>query len=287
MAEVRRKKKSNAIVWAILGLLILAMGGFGATGFGSSLSSVASVGSREITVQDYYDAMQGEQNRLQQQTGQALTIQQMQLFGLDRAVMERLLAGAALQEEAERVGLSVGDAEVARRIRENPAFSGVAGGFDREGYAFTLERAGLTESEYEERIRDEIARELLQAAVIGGAEAPATYVDTLARFVAETRDVTLTTVTSADLAGGDVAPSPGDLQAFYDADPTRFETPELRAISYAWITPDRLVDRIEVDEDQLRAAYDDRADQYIQPSACWPSVWPLPTQPPPKPHWPP
>ncbi|WP_179380401.1 peptidylprolyl isomerase [Jannaschia marina] len=263
--ERRKKKKSNVVVWAILGLLILAMGGFGATGFGSSLSSVASVGDRDITVQQYADALQAEQSRVGQQFGTRLTMQQMQVFGLDRAVMERLLAGAALAEEAERLGLSVGDAQVARRIRENPAFGGLAGGFDREGYAFALDRAGLTEQAYEAQVRDEIAREILQAAIVGGTAAPATYVDTLTRYVAETRDVTLATVTEADLQAGEVAPTEDDLRTFYDENPDAFEVPELRAITYAWVTPDMILDDIENDEDQLRQAYDERAADYIQP----------------------
>ena len=265
MAEKRRRKTSNTIMWVILGLLILALGGFGIGGFGSSLSTVASVGDREITVQEYANALQFEINRLQQDTGQRLTLQQMQLFGLDRNVMERLLAAAALESEADRIGISVGDQAVAKRIRENPAFSGVGGGFDREGYRFALQSAGLNESGYEEDIRDEAARELLQGAVAGGVEVPAAYVDAIARWIAESRDVTLATVTVQDLPGGDLAPTDADLTAFYDADPTRFETPELRAITYVWMTPDSVVDNIQIDEDQLRQLYEDRAADYRQP----------------------
>lgn len=264
--ETRRKKKSNVVVWVILGLLILAMGGFGVGGFGSSLSSVASVGNRDITVQDYADAIQAEQSRVGQQFGTRLTLQQMQALGLDRAVMERLLAGAALAEEAERVGLSAGDGEVARRIRENPAFGGVSGGFDREGYAFALDRAGLSERAYEEQVREDVARELLQAAVVGGVQPPATYVNTLTAYVAETRDITLTPVTIADLPGGELAPTEAQLQTFYDDNPELFETPELRAITYAWVTPDQLVGDIPIDAAQIRRAYDDRIDQYRQPA---------------------
>jgi peptidyl-prolyl cis-trans isomerase D len=265
MAEKRRRKTSNTIMWVILGLLILALGGFGIGGFGSSLSTVASVGDREITVQEYANALQFEINRLQQDTGQRLTLQQMQLFGLDRNVMERLLAAAALESEADRIGISVGDQAVAERIRENPAFSGVGGGFDREGYRFALQSAGLNESGYEEDIRDEAARELLQGAVAGGVEVPAAYVDAIARWIAESRDVTLATVTVQDLPGGDLAPTDADLTSFYDADPTRFETPELRAITYVWMTPDSVVDNIQIDEDQLRQLYEDRAADYRQP----------------------
>lgn len=266
MAEERRKKKSNALVWAVLGLLVLALGGFGIGGFGGSVSTVAEVGDREITVQDYANAIQAEQARLQQQTGQRLTLAQMQAFGLDRQIMERLLAGAALEHEADRLGLSVGDVVIAERIRANPAFGGVDGAFDRESYAFALDNANLNEARYEAQVRDEIARELLQAAVIGGTSVPDTYADSMAAWIAEERDITLATVTEADLRGGIEAPTDEALRSFYEAEPERFATPERRAITYAWFAPERVAEGIESDDAALRDLYERRGEEYRQPA---------------------
>ncbi|CUH40833.1 Peptidyl-prolyl cis-trans isomerase D [Jannaschia seosinensis] len=265
MAETRKKKSPGLLVWVVIGLLILALGGFGIGGFGGNLTRVATVGDREITVQEYADALRAEQARLRQQADRNITMQEMRMFGIDQAVMERLLAAAALAEEAQEVGVSVGDAVVARRIRANPAFAGVDGAFDREGYAFTLDRAGLSEARYEEEIRDEIAREILQAAVIGGTSAPGTYAATIAAWIAETRDITLASVTEADLPGGVPAPTEEDLRTFYEANEEAFETPELRRITYAWITPEMLAEETEVEEAQVRELYEDRADEFRRP----------------------
>ncbi|MEM9798546.1 MAG: SurA N-terminal domain-containing protein [Pseudomonadota bacterium] len=266
MAEERRKKKGNLAVWLVLGLLILALGGFGIGGFGGSLQSVATVGDEDVTVQDYARALEVEQRRIQQQTGQALTVQQMQLFGLDRQVMDRLLARAALAHESGQIGVSVGDAAVAAEIRANPAFGGIAGDFDREGYAFALRQVGLSEREFEAEIRQDAAQALLQRAVTAGASAPDEMVDRLVRWVAETRDLTFAPVTPSDLSAGPLAPSEDDLQSFYDDNQLRFEAPERKRITYAWITPDRLAGSIEVDEAQLRETYEARIDSYRQPA---------------------
>ncbi|MGB3554909.1 MAG: peptidylprolyl isomerase, partial [Jannaschia sp.] len=262
----KKKKKTNIAVWFVLGLLILALGGFGAGQFGGSLSSVAEVGDREITVNDYANALQNERQRLAQQTGQPITLAQMQSVGLDRQVMERLLAAAALDHEAGRMGISVGDAEVAERIRNNPSFGGVTGTFDREGYAFALRNAGLTEARFEGRVRDEAARELLQAAVVGGVGVPDTYVDAVAGWLAETRDATLAEVGIDMLPTGNAAPGEGDLAAFYAENGAAFEVPETRRITYAWITPDRLSTEMEVDEDRLRTRYEEMGSEFRQPA---------------------
>jgi peptidyl-prolyl cis-trans isomerase D len=265
MAEGKPKKKGNVVVWAVLGLLVLSLAGFGIGGFGGSLSSVAEVGDREITVQEYGRALQAEQRRLQEQTGEPLTVQQMRAFGLDRVVMERLLAQAALAHEAERMGLSVGDAEVAARIRATPAFQGVDGGFDREGYASALRFAGLNERTYERQVRDDAAQEILQAAVVGGVTVPDAYADTLVGWLAETRDATIATVTAGDLETGPVAPTEAELTTFLEENAERFRIPERRRITYAWITPDALAETVEIDEDALRRVYEERIDDYRRP----------------------
>ncbi|WP_308914910.1 peptidylprolyl isomerase [Jannaschia sp. LMIT008] len=259
------KKKTNVLVWIVLGLLILALGGFGATNFGGSLSTVATVGDREVTVEEYARAIQNEQRRLAQATGQDLTIQQMQSFGLDRQVMERLLAVAALDEEAAAMGLSVGDAEVATRIRANPAFQGVSGQFDREGYAFALRDAGLNERQFEGEVRTEAARAILEAAIIGGTAPPPGYAETIAAWLSETRDLTIGTVTNDMLDGGATAPTPEALQAFYDENADAFTRPERRRITYAIATPEDVAATVEVTEGEVQALYDRDATRYRLP----------------------
>jgi hypothetical protein len=67
-------------------------------------------------------------------------------------------------------------------------------------------------------------------------------------------------------------PSPHgeELQAYYDDFPERFERPEARRITYAWVIP-AIMDEVEIDEDALRRLYDDRIATYqFSPSGgCW------------------
>ncbi|NNF91392.1 MAG: peptidylprolyl isomerase, partial [Boseongicola sp.] len=55
------------------------------------------------------------------------------------------------------------------------------------------------------------------------------------------------------------------LRAFYDENTQDFTRPETKTITYAWLTPDMIVDQIDVDEDQLRALYEARLEEYVQP----------------------
>lgn len=266
MSKSTGKKVSNIAMWGVLGLLMFALAGFGISGFGGSVRVVAKVGEQEVTTNAYARAIQQEQRSLQQQTGQALSLADLQSFGMDRAVLARLIAAAALDDEAARLGISVGDAEVARQIATISAFQGIDGSFDREGYTFALRSAGLNEREFERQVRSETARDILQGAVLGGIRPSSTFAEVIANWRFETREVTLVSVSTADLETGPLAPSAAELETHYSENAALFTNPEARRIKVAWATPDQLIDTIEVPDDTLREIYAQRSDDYSQPA---------------------
>ncbi len=265
MARSAKKKASNIVVWIILVLLIIGLAGFGATNFGGNIRSIGSVGDTEIEVNRYARELEQELRSLQAQTGQNITLAQAQSIGVDRAVLQRLVAAAALENETRRLGISVGDAEVQRQVLATPAFQGLNGSFDREAYEFTLDRAGLTPSRFEEDVRMDVARNILQAGITGGVAAPAGFADTLVAYVGEQRDFSWTKLDRSALTAALPEPSDQDLQAYYAARPDEFALPEARDITYVWLSPDRVVDEVEVDDAALQSAYDERAEQYNLP----------------------
>lgn len=263
----RRKKGkgTSVVVWVLMAMLVLGLGGFGVTNFGGGLTAIGSVGDREITVNDYARAMQQEINALSAQVGQRITMQQAQAFGIDRQVRQQLVNTAALDNENARIGVSAGDARVAREITSMETFRGPGGQFDRETYRFMLERNDLTEAAFESRLREDLARALLQGAVGSGFSAPPALVSTLYDFVSERRGYSLLTLTEADLETPVATPSEDDLRQFYDANSERFTRPEARRITYAALLPEDLAPSMEVDEEVLRRLYDERIAEFVQP----------------------
>lgn len=256
------KNIAAAFLMALLGLSLL---GFGVEGFGSRTTNVGSIGDRDITADEYARAMQNELRALQGQLGQNITMEQARMFGLDQQVLERLVTSAVLENEAARLGISAGDDTVRDEILQISAFQGLDGGFDREAYRFALQNAGMTERAFEDSIRDDVARSILQLSVIGGASAPATLVTPLLEFQAQTRDLSVTTLTSDDLPDPVGLPENAELQAFYEDEIANYTRPEGKRIQYAWITPEMMLDTIEVDEQILRDAYEARASEFRQP----------------------
>ncbi|MCA3438617.1 MAG: SurA N-terminal domain-containing protein [Rhodobacter sp.] len=261
----KRRKGSVVLVWVLMAMLIAGLGGFGVTNFGGGTARIATVGDRPIDVTDYARALQQELQAFSAQIGQPVTMEQARTLGLDSQVRQRLITAAALDNEAARIGLSVGDARVAQEIMANDAFKGVTGAFDRETYRFTLERNNLTEPAFETRVREDLSRSLLQGAVAGGFMAPAPMVSALHGWIGEMRGFTLLRLTEADLPSPLPDPTGADLRAFYDANPALFTAPEARRITYAALLPEMLSDTVQLDETALRAAYDERIAEFVQP----------------------
>ncbi|WP_323768663.1 peptidylprolyl isomerase [Antarctobacter sp.] len=251
-------------VWGLLGLLLLGLGGFGATNFSGTVRSIGKVGEAEISTSDYFRALQAEMRNFQERTGQALSFQQAQSLGLTQQVLSQLVVTAALENEASVLGISVGDERLAGDLRKIRAFQGVDGSFNRDAYRLTLDSAGLNERSFEEKLRDESASTLLQGAVLAGVRLPDTYVDTLISYTGERRAFTWAEVSETEL---EVLPAPTEeeLRAHYEDNIALFTRPETKRLTYVWLTPEMIVDSVEVDEDSLRAAYDERKEEFDLP----------------------
>ncbi len=249
----------------VLLLLIVAMAGFGIEGFGTATRSIGSVGNKDISTDDYARALQEQLRELTQQTGQPVTLEQARAFGIDQSVLRQLVTRATLDNEAAELGLSVGDEIVQREILSIDGFQGLDGSFDRESYRFALQNAGLSESAFEEQLRADAARGILQTAVVAGIPAPATQRDLLLEFAGERRDLTVLTLDRRALAEPIPAASDADLRAFHEENIDRYTLPEGKRIDYALITPAMLLDTLDIDEAALREEYDRRASAFRRP----------------------
>ena len=256
---------SKTLVWILLALLIVGLAGFGAVNLSGSVRSIGSVGDQEIDIDEYARALQQEIRAIEAQTRQPLGFADAQAFGLDRNVLAQLVTAAALDNEAARLGLSVGDEVVAEQILGIPSFQSVNGAFDREAYRFTLQQNGLTEARFEEQLRRETARSLLQGAMVQSAVMPQTYVDTLIAYAGERRNFSWAVVDASQLAEPVGLPDDAQLTAWYEANPALFTTPAAKRITLVALTPEMILDQVTVDEEALRAEYAARSAEYNTP----------------------
>lgn len=264
MKSLRTKGKST-IVWILMGLMVLGLGGFGVTSFTGGSTAVGRVGETKLTADDYARGLRNQLQAMAQQAGQHVSMSQAQSMGIPNAILAQLVTAAALEEQARVIGISVGDQRVVKAISEAPAFRAPNGRFDRAAYAEVLRRQGMTEARFEEQMRVDEARLLLQRAVMRGVQPPAAMVEQTAQWLLEGRDLSWRELTAADLPEPVADPDEEALKAWHQANADRFTAPEIRKLTYVWVTPEMLAPEIELDEEALRAVYDQHIDEYQQP----------------------
>lgn len=259
------KSLSKTFVWILMGLLMAGLAGFGAVNLTGTVRTVAQVGEQTVSVDAYARELQREIRAIEAQTGQPLQMSQVRDLGIDQAVLARLVAIAALDNEVAGLGISIGDENLSREIVQIPAFQGVDGKFDPEGYRYALDNAGLSEAEFEADLRRESARTLVQGAIMEGLVMPDTYADTLAQFVGARRSFTMATVDTSALDAPVATPDAAEVEAYYAENQDQFMLPRSKRLTYALLTPEMLLDRVELDEGAVRRLFEERESNYQQP----------------------
>ncbi len=259
------KSISKTFVWIIIGLAMLGLGGFGASNLSGTIRTIGTVGDKHIDVGEYARQLGQEIRAVEAQTGEQLPFSRAQEIGLDQAVLGRLISERALDHEAAVLALSIGDEALRDQIVDIPAFQGISGSFDREAYTFSLERNGTSESEFETRLREETARTLLQGAMISGVVMPSSYVSTLLGYIGETRDFTWARLASADLDAPLETASDEQLKTYFAENTSDFMLPETKRLTYVQLSPDALIESIDIPEEDLRAEFEARVNQYNTP----------------------
>lgn len=255
---------SQILVWVLLGLLIFGLMGFGVTSFSGSTQRVASVGSQTISANDYLRAVQQELQAMGAQAGRTVTLEEFRAFGGDQLVLNRLVTQAAITDAAQQQGLSASDETVGREILAQPAFQGADGSFDRAQYEFVLRQQGLSVADFEERIRNDLAAQLLQTAVVAGIPQQSDAAGLIYGFLAEERSISWALFDEESLPEPVGTPSIQDLTKFLSENESAFIRPETKLISYAWLSPEMVLDEISPDEASLRAIYEERVSTYVQ-----------------------
>lgn len=265
-----RKASSNwlgkTIMAVVMGVLIISFGVWGIAdifkGFGQS--TVAKVGSTEISLNEFRQTYTDRLQQISRQFGRPLTPDQARAFGLDRQVLQQTIAEAALDEEARRLGLGQSDEQIRQVIMNDPNFKGVGGSFDPNRFQAVIRNFGYTEQRYVSEQRKVSLRRQITGTIGAGLEPPKAMIDALTRFQNEQRAIEFVRLDAAQ-AGTIDAPSPEALAAYFEDHKVQFRAPEYRKISFVVVSPEEIGKWSEVSDEDAKKVFDQRKDRLGTP----------------------
>ena len=266
MREASSSWIGKAIMATVMGILIFAFGIWGIQdifrGFGRS--TVAKVGSTEISQDSFRQLYNDRLQQIGRQFGRPLTPEQARAFGLDRQILQQSIAEAVLDEQARRLGLAQSDAAVIDSISTDPNFAGPNGKFNPQRFAEVIRQFGFTEARYFAEQRRTMLRREIGTAISSGIEPPQVLLDAKNRFDNETRAVDFVHLTEAQ-AGPIDAPSAEQLASYFDENKLRFRAPEYRKISFVVLNPEAQAKWADVSDDDAKKIFEDNKARFGTP----------------------
>jgi peptidyl-prolyl cis-trans isomerase D len=257
----------RAIMAIVLGFIIISFGfwGIGDIFTGFNANELAKIGSVRISVDQFRNAYQSELQRMEQKAKRAITNDEARRIGLDRQVLARLLTDAVLDQQAKKMGLAIGDADIAKSIFKDDSFKGANGQFDKFRFDALIRDNGLTEGRYVSEQRNVLLRQDVSDAVIGGVELPVALSEAINRYQLETRSIDFFELPPS-VAGEIPKPSDAELQKYYDDRKDFYEAAEYRKLVTLAVIPASLVKPDAVTDADVQKRYDEtKAVRFIVP----------------------
>src|SRR5262245_5611294 len=181
----------RAVMGVVLGLIAISFGiwGIGEIFKGFGQSTLAKVGSTEIRVDTFRNMYQERLQQLGRQIGRPILPDQARALGLDRQLLGQVISETLLDERARALKLGITDAEVARRVTDDPNFKGITGQFDRARFEALIRQIGMNETRYLAEQRRVWLRQQLIGTVGGEVTPPKAALDAFNRYQNETRSI--------------------------------------------------------------------------------------------------
>ena len=253
--------------WVAKVLLVLLAGSFAVWGIqdifgGFNATALATVGSQEISSQQYTNSYRQAMQSLAQRTGQNLTAEDARSMGIDRSILNNLIQSAAIDAQAANLSLRISAKSIAEEATGNPAFQS-NGKFDPQLFARILQQNGLNEEMYVASESRNRARNAITDAVDRGFTPPKTLVEALYRYRNEQRDAKYFTIKASE---ADVpAPTDEELKKQYEATPAAYTAPEFRSIAVMKVEPADMAPKIDITPEALSTGYEKYKRDYYTP----------------------
>ena len=247
----RLEKTRNFVLLLFAVLMVASLVFWGGSGIGGptntdlsrSTETAASVSGEEVTVGELY-----RQKELYSRFSQGRPTPAKML-------LDGMIASRITRVEAERLGVTASDAEVAARIRE--MYKPTDGKpFDQKLYEQNVTQQAGSVAAFEEGVRDDISGEKLRALISSGVSVSEEEVLTDFQRKNTKFDLSYVVITPNDLAQT-ITPTDAELRDYFEKNKSayRINVPQ-KKIKYVFVNTEKIGQKIQISDEDIRAEYE-------------------------------
>jgi peptidyl-prolyl cis-trans isomerase D len=229
-------------------------------------SVVATVDGHDITVATYQRVYQAQLAALQSTYRGELNTQLIRQLGIPQRVLQQLIDEQAVVAEAQRLGLTITDAELKERIvrmpglQENGQFIGEA----RYRQLLQAQRPPMRPADFEDQLRRQLLAEKLQGALT--AWVTVTDAEVEAEYRRRNEKVKLDlAVFKADQFRAGIEPTEAEISAHFTANQETYRQPEKRRVRFLHVDAEALRPSMTVTPAEVEARYKQNVQVYTTP----------------------
>ena len=233
---------------------------------GALTDVLATIGDQQITVGQFRAVYLRQLQSYQAQSGDEVTAEILQSMGVDRQILQQMIDEYAGLQEAERLGVTVTDAEVRERIFSFPAFQQNGQFIGEPAYVQVLRQQTppTTPVDFEEEIRRSLMLERLQTAVTTWITV--TDEDLQREHVRRTEKIHVSTISfRADDFREGIEATDDDVAALFEENATDYTVPEKRRLRFVLIDIPAMKESFTPSNAEVQDYYDNNLERYTEP----------------------
>lgn len=246
--------------WLMIFLTLLVFPSFIATGiygynrFISDEQAVARIAGEAVSPQQFEAAHRERLEQIRQALGENFDPAVFDTPAAREASLNSLLGDRALRKEAVDSHVIVSENRLRQVIASVPAFQD-DGKFSYDRYKTLLAAQGMNEAMFEQRVREDLARQILLEGVARSAIVPAELAGRLTDLVQEARTVRERRFRPEEFVS-QVTIGEEAIKSYYEANRAQFETRESIDVQLVALTLEDIARQVSVPPAELQAYYE-------------------------------
>ena len=222
--------------------------------------TVAKVNGFEITRRELDETMTEQLEQVKRAFGSQIDPASLDTPEARRTLLEGLISQRLVMSEAARRHLFMTKAAVIDAVSQAPEFQ-ENGQFSAARYSAYLQSRNTTDQRYVAELQTQLPLARLVNTVADAAIAPRTVASRLVALEGQKREVSEVRIFGQQYLA-QTSVDDAQIKAYYDANPAEFRSPERVRAEYVMLSADALAKQDPVTEAEVKAAYEQRINQY-------------------------
>ncbi len=253
-----KQQSSGLTAKIIMGLIIISFVFWGISGqlLSSNNDSAVTVNGEKVTVPEFNLAYQTSKDRMKSQFGDNIGSEYFETENFKRGVMNQLVDGELLKQEAQKFNYDVSPSRVRNYIESSSGLQ-VDGKFSKEAYANYLSQVNKSAELLQREIRDDLKGSALPIMLNSTSFALESEILTQYKLSKQKRSFDYLEFSSKDYES-DVEVTDEEIKNHYNEFSTDYMTDEQVSINYVELSTADLLEQVEINDSDINDYYEKR-----------------------------